>query len=72
MKIKKILNTLTSILLISAFLIFIGLGAFFITSIKSISLKEVDNIIYPKYSTITDENDRTIEDFKENSISKSA
>ena len=68
-KITKILNLLTSFLLISAFLICTSLGAFFITSIKSISIKEVDNIIYPKYSIITDENSRVIEDFKENSVS---
>ena len=68
-KITKILNLLTSFLLISAFLICTSLGAFFITSIKSISIKEADNIIYPKYSIILDENSRVIEDFKENSVS---
>ena len=68
-KIKKILNTFTSILLISAFLIFIGLGAFFISSIKNISTKEVEQIVTPKYSLIVDETNRTIEDFKQNSIS---
>ena len=68
-KIKKLLNTFTSILLISAFLIFIGLGAFFISSIKNISTKEVEQIITPKYSLIVDENNRTIEDFRKNSIS---
>ena len=66
---KKILNKLTSILLISAFLIFIGLGAFFISSLSDIQINEFNKITTPKYSKICDTNDRVIEDFEKNDIS---
>ena len=66
---KKIIKTFTSILLISAFLIFIGLGAFFINSISNIQTKDISTIVTPKYSLITDSNSRIIEDFRQNSIS---
>ena len=66
---KKIIKTFTSILLISAFLIFIGLGAFFISSISNIQTKDISTIVTPKYSLITDSNSRIIEDFRQNSIS---
>ena len=68
MKIKKIINTLTSILLISAFLIFIGLGAFFINSISSIEAKTISPLTSKKYSVIVDESGRSIEDFKQNDV----
>ena len=66
---KKILNKLISILLISAFLIFIGLGAFFISSISNIQVNEFSKITSPKYSKIYDSNNRIIEDFEKNDIS---
>lgn len=67
-KINTIIKNVTSILLISAFLIFIGLGAFFIVSISNIEVKEIEPLIYPKYSYITDENNTLIEDFKQNDV----
>lgn len=67
-RINKFLTKLTSFLLISAFLIFIGLGAFFITSIKNIEVKNIDPLVSPKYSKILDDNNRIIEDFYKNDI----
>lgn len=70
MKIKKILNTFTSFLLISAFLIFIGLGTFFINAISSINTKDITPITSPKYSIILDDKNRIVEDFRQNSMTK--